>query len=148
LQQPTGGKQKLGAISKMGERMLRRLLGAADDGLSDLVRSLIRELQAELAELDRRIGIYDRRIRDIFRNSEPCQRLGKIEAGYTSAVVTIDPDPANLLQLGGVHIPPQMELRHCQQTNQSHKRTRFLTFPLFPKPVVRSTIGVRLGSRY
>jgi hypothetical protein len=28
------------------------------------------------------------------------------EAGYTSAVVTDDPDPANLLQSGGVHIHP------------------------------------------
>jgi hypothetical protein len=30
------------------------------------------------------------------------------EAGYTSAVVTSDPDPANLLQSGGVHIHPHM----------------------------------------
>ena len=30
------------------------------------------------------------------------------EAGYTSAVVTIDLDPANLLQSGGVHIRPHM----------------------------------------
>src|ERR1700759_3091875 len=29
--------------------------------------------------LDRRITSYDPRIREIFRNSEPCQRLGKIE---------------------------------------------------------------------
>jgi hypothetical protein len=30
------------------------------------------------------------------------------EAGYTSAVVTDDPDPADLLQSGGVHIRPHM----------------------------------------
>jgi hypothetical protein len=30
------------------------------------------------------------------------------EAGYTSAVVTIEPDPVDLLQSGGVHIRPHM----------------------------------------
>jgi len=39
----------------------------------------MRELQEELVELDRRVASYDRRIREIFRHSEPCQRLGKIE---------------------------------------------------------------------
>ena len=39
------------------------------------------------------------------RDIEPHQ-----EAGYTSAVVTIDPDPAGLLQSGGVHIRPHMAL--------------------------------------
>ncbi|WP_353622733.1 MULTISPECIES: transposase [unclassified Mesorhizobium] len=43
------------------------------------MRVLIREVQAELAELDQRIASYDRRVRELFRNSELCQRLGKIE---------------------------------------------------------------------
>jgi len=30
------------------------------------------------------------------------------EAGYTSAVVTVAPDPVSLLQSGGVHIRPHM----------------------------------------
>ncbi len=60
-------------------RGLANIVGSSDDGLSDLVRSLMRELQAEMAELDQRITSYDRRIRGIFRNSEQCQRLGKIE---------------------------------------------------------------------
>jgi transposase len=60
-------------------RGLANIVGSSDDGLSDLVRSLMRELQVEMAELDRRITSYDRRIREIFRNSEQCQRLGKIE---------------------------------------------------------------------
>lgn len=47
--------------------------------LSEMVRSLMRELQVELVELDHRIAAYDRRIREIFRASEQCQRLGKIE---------------------------------------------------------------------
>lgn len=60
-------------------RGLAEVIAGCDDGLSELVRSLMRDLREELAELDRRIASYDRRIRGIFRNTEPCQRLGKIE---------------------------------------------------------------------
>ncbi|MER9526378.1 transposase [Mesorhizobium sp. M0292] len=51
--------------------------------------SLMRELRAEMAEFDNRIATYDRRIREIFRTSEQCQRLGKIEG--------IGPVPATAL---------------------------------------------------
>src|SRR5262249_15781306 len=37
------------------------------------------EAQGELIELDRRIASCDRRIRELYRTSELCQRLGKIE---------------------------------------------------------------------
>jgi transposase len=49
------------------------------NGLSSLVRALVGELKDELAELDQRIAAYDRRIRELYRNNELCQRLGKIE---------------------------------------------------------------------
>lgn len=39
----------------------------------------MRELKAELAELNAPIAAYDRWIREIFRTSEQCRRLGKIE---------------------------------------------------------------------
>ena len=67
------------ATSRGLRRGLADIVGGSDDGLSDLVRALISELQVELAELDRRIASYDRRIWDLFRNSDVCQRLGKIE---------------------------------------------------------------------
>ena len=60
-------------------RSLAVIVGNDDDGLSGMIRSLMRELQAEMAEIDDRIATYDRRIREIFRASEQCQRLGKIE---------------------------------------------------------------------
>jgi transposase len=60
-------------------RSLAVIVGNGDDGLSGMVRSLMRELQAEMAEIDDRIATYDRRIREIFRSSEQCRRLGKIE---------------------------------------------------------------------
>lgn len=53
--------------------------GSDDGGLGDLVRSLIIELHAEMVDLYRRIAVYVRRMRDIFRNSEPCRRLSRIE---------------------------------------------------------------------
>ena len=37
------------------------------------------ELREELTELDARIASYDRKIRELYRNSEICQRLGKVE---------------------------------------------------------------------
>ena len=37
------------------------------------------ELREELTELDARIVGYDRKIRELYRNSEICQRLGKVE---------------------------------------------------------------------
>src|SRR5262245_49523748 len=46
--------------------------------LNDLVRGLLIEMQEELGEIDRRIAIYNKRIRALYGSSEPCQRLGKI----------------------------------------------------------------------
>jgi transposase len=60
-------------------RGLAVIVGNINDGLSEMLRALMRELQEELSELDTRIAAYDRRIREIFRTSEQCQRLGKIE---------------------------------------------------------------------
>ena len=44
-----------------------------------MVRALDGELWEELTELDARIAGYDRKIRELYRNSEICQRLGKVE---------------------------------------------------------------------
>ena len=60
-------------------RGLAVIVGNDDEGLSEMIRSLMRELQAELSQLDVRIAVYDRKIRQIFRTNEQCQRLGKIE---------------------------------------------------------------------
>ena len=59
--------------------LLAEIAGNSGDDLNDLVRMLIREVQVELIELDRRIAFYDRQVRELYRNSELCQRLGKIE---------------------------------------------------------------------
>jgi transposase len=55
-----------------------------------LVRALVGELQQELAELDRRITTYNRRIRELYRGSKLCRRLGQIEGiGPLSATALV-----------------------------------------------------------
>jgi transposase len=60
-------------------RALAEITGQATDDLNKVVRVLILEAQAELMELDCRIASCDRRIRELYRTSELCQRLGEIE---------------------------------------------------------------------
>lgn len=60
-------------------RGLAVIVGNINDGLSEMLRALMGELQEELSELDTRVAAYDRRITEIFRTNEQCQRLGKIE---------------------------------------------------------------------
>src|SRR5271168_1510296 len=69
-------------------RALARIAGDDEDrALNPLVRSLMRELQEELTELDARIAGYDRKIRELYRDSEISQRLGKVE-GIGSVTAT------------------------------------------------------------
>ena len=68
-------------------RALAEITGHVTDDLNPLVRALIMEVQGELIELDRRIASYDRRIRELYRTSELCQRLGQIE-GIGSVTAT------------------------------------------------------------
>ena len=65
-------------ISRL-RRALAQIAGSSDDGLNELVRVLVREVQVELTALDKRIVSYDRRIRELYRASEVCQRIGEIE---------------------------------------------------------------------
>ncbi len=53
--------------------------GGADRNLGDLIQELASDIHQELAALDERISSYDRRIRNLFRTNEMCQRIGKIE---------------------------------------------------------------------
>lgn len=62
---------------------LRRALAKIDDddgpGLGDLILELVREARNELADLDRRIASYNRRLKNLFRTDEMCRRIGEIE---------------------------------------------------------------------
>jgi transposase len=62
---------------------LRHALGRMADGsegrLDEMLQDLVRDVREELAELDRRIAAYDRRIRTLFSGNEACRRIGRIE---------------------------------------------------------------------
>jgi transposase len=58
---------------------LPHILDEQANGLTRIMRALIAELREELSDLDKRIAIYDRKIADLYRTSEACQRLGKVE---------------------------------------------------------------------
>lgn len=58
---------------------LVQIVDGAESGLNDLLRELASEMKAELSEMDRRLAVYNRRIRNLFRSNEMCQRIGKIE---------------------------------------------------------------------
>ena len=60
-------------------RALPRIVDEESNGLNSIVRELIGELREELIDLDRRIAIYDRKIRQLYRTSEACRRLGMVE---------------------------------------------------------------------
>ena len=60
-------------------RELPRIIDEQANGLTSIIRALIGELREELNDLDKRIGIYDRKVTELYRASEACQRLGKVE---------------------------------------------------------------------
>jgi len=60
-------------------RALPRVVDDESNGLTSIVRALIGELREELSDLDGRIAIYDRKIMELYRTSEACQRLGEVE---------------------------------------------------------------------
>lgn len=62
---------------------IRRTLGEiADDqsgNFGELFVEMLRDMREELAELDTRLAGYNRRIKNLFRSNEMCQRIGQIE---------------------------------------------------------------------
>ena len=67
-------------------RALARIAGDDEDcALNPLVRSLMRELREELTELDARIAGYDRKIRELYRNSEICELWRNLGDGVNQA---------------------------------------------------------------
>jgi transposase len=60
-------------------RRLPEILDSEPGYLDAMTRSLIIDLREELAELDKRVGAYDRRIKQLCSLNEACQRLCRIE---------------------------------------------------------------------
>lgn len=58
---------------------LVELVEDAENGLTDLSRSVFSELYSELQVIDEQISTFNKKIKDIFNQSEDCQRISKIE---------------------------------------------------------------------
>jgi len=72
-----------GLIVPQGVHQLRRrlpeLLADGENMLTYPSRELFDELYQQLVWLDERIGLFDKKIAEVFRTNEACQRLGQIE---------------------------------------------------------------------
>ncbi len=60
-------------------RMIPEILSDFDNELTPLAREASHELPDLFRDLDRRIAIFDKKIDQVFRMSEPCQRIAKIK---------------------------------------------------------------------
>ncbi len=58
---------------------LGRIVDESDTNLGQIITELACDVHDELVELDQRIAGYNKRIRDLFRSNQMCQRIGKIE---------------------------------------------------------------------
>ena len=72
-----------GVVVARGITHIRRTLGEiADDqsgNFGELLVEIFRDMREDLAELDTRLADYTRRIKNLFRSNEMCQRIGQIE---------------------------------------------------------------------
>jgi transposase len=60
-------------------RLIPDILTNLDNELTPMARGAIAELYDLFRDLDRRIAVFDKKVDEVFRNSEPCQRIAKIK---------------------------------------------------------------------
>ena len=72
-----------GLVVGQGVHCIRRripeLLEDAENSLSFQAREIFYELYQQLVWLDERIGVFDKKIEQVIRSNESCQRLGQME---------------------------------------------------------------------
>lgn len=64
-------------IARLRERIMR-IVGGEEEGFSAVVKAMLWDLYEELANLDGRIKVCDRRIKEVSRSREDCRRLETI----------------------------------------------------------------------
>lgn len=71
-------------------RRVPEILEDGENGLTAHFRALLSELYTELRHIDQRVRDYDRRIQEVFRTQEACQRLSAVEGvGVLSASAVV-----------------------------------------------------------
>ena len=59
-------------------QLIPKILAAPSDELTGLMREIVSSLYAFMLQIDERIRVFDRKIDEIFKASEVCQRIAKI----------------------------------------------------------------------
>ena len=59
-------------------RLIPKILSAANDELTEMMRETVSSLYAFMLQIDERIKAFDRKITAIFKASDICQRIAKI----------------------------------------------------------------------
>lgn len=75
-------QESSGQLARQAVHRIRRPLVSEegeDAGLDDPMRDLARDVREERADLDRRISICDRRLRELLRTGAMCRRIGRID---------------------------------------------------------------------
>jgi transposase len=67
-----------GKSASRARRLIPRIVADEEAGLSGLAREMLASLVEFLRQLDERIEDFDRRIGQVFRQSQPCQRIAKV----------------------------------------------------------------------
>ena len=70
-------------------RIIPEILSDLANELTVLAREAISELYDLFRDLDRRIAIFDKKIEQVFRASEPCQRIAKIKGVGPKTATTV-----------------------------------------------------------
>jgi transposase len=66
-------------IITCARRLIPNVLSNMSNELTPMARSAIAELHDRFRDLDRRIAVFDKKTIEVFRNSEPCQRIAGIK---------------------------------------------------------------------
>ena len=69
----------IGQSITRARRRIPEILSDRSNELTDMAREAIAELWDLFCDLERRIGIFDKKIQAVFRASEPCQRIARIK---------------------------------------------------------------------
>jgi transposase len=94
-------------------RAIPEILAGQDNELTAMARDAIAELYDLFRDLDRRIGLFDKKIDRILRESEDCQRIARIK-GVGPKTATLSSPPSTTGQssrTGGIWPPGSVSSR-------------------------------------
>ena len=68
----------IAVLATRARRLIPKILSAASDELTEMMREIVSSLYAFMLQIDERIKAFDSKITAIFKASDVCQRIAKI----------------------------------------------------------------------